>query len=171
MKKEGKLIGFLIVLLMLSVVFSGCVTQKSTITVTQDPNPPPSPGTSPSTQGTTPQTGSPYILAGMSYDTETVDMNNHIQISVQNYGSATATNLAITISNDYYSNFTLQRVNPNLSVDGNRFYIGTLGAGERLQIDIYLKAKQSGVYTGTISYSYDGLQESGKIKDVTTRVP
>jgi hypothetical protein len=172
MKKESKWFGFFIVLVILSSILCGCVsrgtstitTQQSTPTGTQEL---PTTGT----PDTTSQSGSPYLLASISYDTETIDNNNHIQLSIQNYGKSKATNVAIVISNDYYSNFTLVSVNPNLRVEGNRFYIGDIGAGEKLQVDIRLKAKQSGVYTGTISYTYDGLEESGKIKDLTTRVP
>ena len=171
MKKESKLIGSLIVLLMLSSILCGCVSQGTT-TISYQSTPTGNEQTpSTTTPDTTSQSGSPYILASVSYDTETVDNNNHIQLSVQNYGKSKATNVAIVISNDYYSNFTLVSVNPNLRVEGNRFYIGDIGAGEKLQVDIRLKAKQSGVYTGSISYTYDGLEESGKIKDLTTRVP
>ncbi|HOI77272.1 MAG TPA: hypothetical protein PLI06_06645 [Methanofastidiosum sp.] len=171
MKKESKLICFFVALVILSSIFSGCVNRgTSTISYESTPkNIPETPTTS--TPGTTPQEGSPYILSGISYDTETVDKNNHIQLSVQNYGKGRATNVAIVISNDYYSNFSLQSVNPNLRVEGNRFYIGDIAAGEKIQVDIYLKAKQSGVYTGTISYTYDGFDGAGKIKDLTTRVP
>ena len=171
MKKESKLLGSLILLVMLSSIFSGCVNQGTT-TVSYESTPTGNQQTpTSSSPDTTSQTGSPYILAGMSYDTETIDRNNHIQLSIQNYGGVKATNVAIVISNDYYSNFSLQSVNPNLKVEGNKFYIGDLAAGEKIQVDIYLKAKQSGVYTGTISYTYDGLGESGKIMDLTTRVP
>lgn len=173
MKNEIKWLGFLIILVTLSSIFSGCVSQKGTTTVSYES---PSTGneqTPPTTSSpdTTSQTGSPFILAGMSYDTETIDRNNHIQLSVQNYGKGKATNVAIVISNDYYSNFSLQSVNPNLKVEGNKFYIGDIASGEKIQVDIYLKAKQSGVYTGTISYTYDGLDTSGKIKDLRTLVP
>jgi len=171
MKKESKLIGSLIVLLMLSSILCGCVSQGTT-TISYESTPTGNEQT-PSTNApdTTSQSGSPYILASVSYDTETIDNNNHIQLSVQNYGKGKATNVAIVISNDYYSNFFLVSVNPNLRVEGNRFYIGDIGAGEKIQVDIYLKAKQSGVYTGTISYTYDGLEESGKIMDLRTLVP
>ena len=177
MKKESKLFGFLIALVMLSSIFSGCVNQGTT-TVSYESNPTGNPGTpttstpTSSTPDTTPQSQHPpYILAGMSYDSETIDKINHIQLSIQNYGDVKATNVAIVISNDYYSNFILDNVNPNLRVDGNRFYIGDLAAGEKIQVDIHLTAKQSGTYTGTISYTYDGLEESGKIMDLTTLVP
>ena len=172
MKKESKLICSFIVLLMLSSIFSGCVSRGTSTITTQQSTPTGNEQTSSTnTPDTTSQTGSPYILSGISYDTETIDKNNHIQLSVQNYGKGKATNVAIVISNDYYSNFSLQSVNPNLRVDGNRFYIGDIAAGEKIQVDIYLKAKQSGLYTGTISYTYDGLEESGKIKDLRTLVP
>ncbi|HNR43918.1 MAG TPA: hypothetical protein PKH80_02025 [Methanofastidiosum sp.] len=171
MKKEIKLLGPLLVLLVLSSIFSGCVSQGTT-TISYESTPTGNEQTpSTTTPDATSQSGSPYILASISYDTETIDNNNHIQLSIQNYGKSKATNVAIVISNDYYSNFSLVSVNPNLRVEGNRFYIGDIGAGEKLQVDIRLKAKQSGVYTGTISYTYDGLEESGKIMDLTTRVP
>lgn len=172
MKKEGKLIGFLMALVMLSAVFSGCVTQKSTVTVTQEQPPPANQGTSPpTTTDTTPQTGSPMLLASISYNTETINKTNHIYLSIQNYGSGKATNVAIVISNEYYSGFTLESVDPQVRIDGNRFYVGDIAAGEKYVLNIYLKAKQSGVYSGTISYTYDGIESSGKIKDVTTKVP
>jgi len=171
MKKEGKLIGILMALLMLSIVFSGCITQKSTSTVTQEPSTTTPVTQEPSTTDTTPtQSKPPVILVGMSYDTETVNNNNHIYLSIQNYGGV-ANNAVIVISNDYYSNFTLERVEPTIRVEGNRFYVGNIGEGEKFVLDIYLKAKQSGVYTGTISYTYDGLESSTKIKDLTTKVP
>ncbi len=175
MKKEGKLIGVLIALLMLSIVFSGCINQKSTTTVTQEPATTTPVAQEPSTtQTTTDSTPThskpPVILVGMSYDTETVNNNNHIYLSIQNYGG-NANNAVIVISNDYYSNFTLDRVEPTIRVEGNRFYVGNIGEGEKFVLDIYLKAKQSGVYTGTISYTYDGLESSTKIKDLTTKVP
>jgi len=173
MNKESKLLGSLIVLLMLSSFLCGCVSQGTTTISYESPTSTGNQQTQPttSTPDTTSQSGSPYILASVSYDTETIDNNNHIQLSVQNYGKSKATNVAIVISNDYYSNFTLVSVNPNLRVEGNRFFIGDIGAGEKLQVDIRLKAKQSGVYTGTISYTYDGLEESGKIMDLRTLVP
>lgn len=171
MKKEIKLLGSLAVLVILSSIFSGCVSQGTT-TISYESTPTGNEQTpSTTTPDATSQSGSPYILASVSYDTETIDNNNHIQLSIQNYGKSKATNVAIVISNDYYSNFSLVSVNPNLRVEGNRFYIGDIGAGEKLQVDIRLKAKQSGVYTGTISYTYDGLEESGKIMDLRTLVP
>lgn len=172
MKKEIKLLGPLIVILMLSSFLIGCVSQGTTTVSYESPssgNTQTQPTTS--TPDTTSQSGSPYILASVSYDIETIDNNNHIRLSVQNYGKSKATNVSIVISNDYYSNFTLVSVYPNLRVEGNRFYIGEIGAGEKLQVDIRLKANQSGVYTGTISYTYDGLEESGKIMDLRTLVP
>ncbi len=171
MKKEIKLLGPLLVLLVLSSILCGCVSQGTT-TISYESTPTGNEQTpSTTTPDATSQSGSPYILASVSYDTETIDNNNHIQLSIQNYGKSKATNVAIVISNDYYSNFSLVSVNPNLRVEGNRFYIGDIGAGEKLQVDIRLKAKQSGVYTGTISYTYDGLEESGKIMDLRTLVP
>jgi len=173
MKKESKLLGLLIAVVMLSSFLIGCVSQGTTTVSYESPssgNTQTQPTTS--TPDTTPQSQHPpYILASVSYDIETIDNNNHIQLSVQNYGDVKATNVSIVISNDYYSNFTLVSVNPNLRVEGNRFYIGDMGAGEKLQVDIRLKANQSGVYTGTISYTYDGLEESGKIMDLRTLVP
>ncbi len=171
MKKKIKLLGPLLVLLVLSSILCGCVSQGTTTISYESPSTGNEQTPSTATPDATSQSGSPYILASISYDTETIDNNNHIQLSIQNYGKSKATNVAIVISNDYYSNFTLVSVNPNLRVEGNRFYIGDIASGEKLQVDIRLKAKQSGVYTGTISYTYDGLEESGKIKDLTTRVP
>jgi hypothetical protein len=168
MKKEIKLLGPLLVLLVLSSFLSGCVSQGTTTISYESPSTGNEQTPSTATPDATSQSGSPYILASISYDTETID---NIQLSIQNYGKSKATNVAIVISNDYYSNFSLVSVNPNLRVEGNRFYIGDIGAGEKLQVDIRLKAKQSGVYTGTISYTYDGLEESGKIKDLRTLVP
>ena len=75
------------------------------------------------------------------------------------------------ISDGYYQNFTLESVNPSIMVEGNRFYVGNIEAGEKFILNIYLKAKKSGVYTGTLSFTYDGIETSGKIKDLTTRVP
>jgi hypothetical protein len=113
----------------------------------------------------------PLVLAGISYDTETVDNNNHIKLSIQNYGSGKATNVIIEISDDYYSNFTLVSTDPVVKVEGNKFYIGDLAGGEKIELNIYLKAKQSGVYSGTISYKHDAIDTYARIRDITTRVP
>ena len=160
-------------MLVVSSIFSCCTTQKtvptgptsqqSTTTQTSD--------STQKNKEAPPQTGTPYLLAAISYDIETVDRNNHIYLSIENFGKGTAKNVAVIISNDYYSNFTLERVNPAITVEGNKFFIGNIDAGEKFVLNIYLKANQSGVYTGTISYTYDGMETSGKIKDITTRVP
>ncbi|NPV49781.1 MAG: hypothetical protein HPY60_01090 [Candidatus Methanofastidiosum sp.] len=173
MKKGYRLICSLLILLAVASIFSCCVGQKtvptgstsqqSTTTQTSD--------STSQNQDTTSQTGTPYLLASISYDIETVDRNNHIYLSIENFGKGTAKNVAVIISNDYYSNFTLQSVDPAITVEGNKFFIGNIDAGEKFILNIYLKANQSGVYTGTISYTYDGLETSGKIKDLTTRVP
>ena len=113
----------------------------------------------------------PLVLAGISYDTETVDNNGHIHLSIQNYGSGKATNVIIDISDDYYSNFTLVSTEPVVKVEGNKFYIGDLAGGEKLELDIYLKAKQSGIYSGIISYKHDAIDTYARIRDITTRVP
>ncbi|HNR43915.1 MAG TPA: hypothetical protein PKH80_02010 [Methanofastidiosum sp.] len=113
----------------------------------------------------------PLVLAGISYDTETVDNNNHIKLSIQNYGSGKATNVIIEISDDYYSNFTLVSTDPVVKAEGNKFYIGDLAGGEKIELNIYLKAKQSGVYSGTISYKHDAIDTYARIRDITTRVP
>ena len=113
----------------------------------------------------------PLVLSSISYTTETVDNIGHIYLKIQNYGKGKATNVIVEISNDYYSNFSLQSVDPVRKVDGNKFYIGDLEGGEALELDITLKAKQSGVYTGTISYTHDAIDTYAKIRDVTTRVP
>ncbi|NMC75922.1 MAG: hypothetical protein GYA60_01285 [Candidatus Methanofastidiosa archaeon] len=113
----------------------------------------------------------PLILAGISYDTETVNKEAHIHLSIQNYGKGKATNVIIEISNDYYSNFYLDSVDPVIKVEGNKFYIGDVAGGEVVKLDINLKAKESGNYSGTISYTYNELGSSAKIRDLTTRVP
>lgn len=113
----------------------------------------------------------PLVLAGISYDTETVDNNNHIKLSIQNYGKGKATNLIIEISDDYYSNFTLVSTDPVVKVEGNKFYVGDIAGGEKIELNIYLKAKQSGVYSGTISYKHDAIDTYARIRDITTRVP
>lgn len=113
----------------------------------------------------------PLILASISYTTETVNNIGHIYLKIQNFGRGKATNVIVEISNDYYSNFSLQSVDPVRKVDGNKFYIGDLEGGEVLELDITLKAKQSGVYSGTISYTHDGIVTYARIKDITTRVP
>lgn len=113
----------------------------------------------------------PLVLAGISYDTETVDNNNHIKLSIQNYGSGKATNVIIEISDDYYSNFTLVSTDPVVKAEGNKFYIGDLAGGEKIELNIYLKAKQSGIYSGTISYKHDAIDTYARIRDITTRVP
>lgn len=113
----------------------------------------------------------PLVLSSISYTTETVDNIGHIYLKIQNYGKGKATNVIVEISNDYYSNFSLQSVDPVRKVDGNKFYIGDLEGGEVLELDITLKAKQSGVYSGTISYTHDAIDTYAKIRDVTTRVP
>lgn len=113
----------------------------------------------------------PLILAGISYDTETVDKNAHIQLSIQNYGRGEATNVTIEISNDYYSNFTIVSTDPVVKVEGNKFYLGDIAGGEKLEFNIYLKANLSGIYSGTISYKHDAIDTYARIKDITTRVP
>ncbi|MEN6378490.1 MAG: hypothetical protein ABFD15_02770 [Methanofastidiosum sp.] len=113
----------------------------------------------------------PLVLAGISYDTETVDNNNHIKLSIQNYGSGKATNVIIEISDDYYSNFTLVSTDPVVKVEANKFYIGDLAGGEKIELNIYLKAMQSGIYSGTISYKHDAIDTYARIRDITTRVP
>ncbi|MDY1592046.1 MAG: hypothetical protein RBS85_07820 [Methanofastidiosum sp.] len=113
----------------------------------------------------------PLILAGISYDTETVDKNAHIQLSIQNYGRGEATNVTIEISNDYYSNFTIVSTDPVVKVEGNKFYLGDIAGGEKLEFNIYLKANLSGIYSGTISYKHDAIDTYARIKDLTTRVP
>jgi len=112
----------------------------------------------------------PLVLAGISYDTETVDNNNHIKLSIQNYGSGKATNVIIEISDDYYSNFTLVSTDPVVKVEGNKFYIGDLAGSEKIELNIYLKAMQSGIYSGTISYKHDAIDTYARIRDITTRV-
>ncbi|MCC7573360.1 MAG: hypothetical protein KO464_08215 [Candidatus Methanofastidiosum sp.] len=113
----------------------------------------------------------PLVLSSISYTTETVNDIGHIYLKIQNYGRGKATNVIVEISNDYYSNFSLESVDPVRRVDGNKFYIGDLEGGEVLELDITLKAKQSGVYSGTISYTHDAIDTYAKIRDVTTRVP
>ena len=113
----------------------------------------------------------PLVLSSISYTTETVDNIGHIYLKIQNYGKGKATNVIVEISNDYYSNFSLQSVDPVRKVDGNKFYIGDLEGGEVLELDITLKAKQSGVYSGTILYTHDAIDTYARIRDLTTRVP
>lgn len=113
----------------------------------------------------------PLILSGISYDTETVNKEAGIHLSIQNYGKGKATNVIIEIANEYYSNFTLVSTDPVIKVEGNKFYIGDLPGGETYKLDINLKAKEAGVYSGAISYTYDELGSSAKIRDITTRVP
>lgn len=113
----------------------------------------------------------PLVLSSISYTTETVDNLANISLKMQNYGSGKATNVVVEISNDYYSNFSLESVEPEIKVEGNKFYIGDLAGGESREIIINLKAKQSGVYSGTVSYKHDAIDTYAKIKDFTTRVP
>ncbi|NMC58974.1 MAG: hypothetical protein GYA51_06280 [Candidatus Methanofastidiosa archaeon] len=113
----------------------------------------------------------PLLLSGISYDTETVDREANIKLSIQNYGKGRATNVVIEISNDYYSHFNLVSTDPVVKVEGNKFYLGNLNGGEKLELNINLKAKEVGLFTGTISYSYDELESSAKIKDLKTLVP
>jgi len=113
----------------------------------------------------------PLILSGISYDTETVNREAHIHLSIQNYGKGEATNVIIEISNDYFSNFNIVSTDPVVKTEGNKLYVGDIAGGESLKLDINLKAKEVGSYSGTISYTYDGLGSSVKIKDITTLVP
>jgi hypothetical protein len=113
----------------------------------------------------------PLVLASISYTTETVDSIGHIYLKLQNYGQGEATNVIVEISDDYYSNFSLESIDPVRKVEGNKFYIGDLAPSEVLELDITLKAKQSGIYSGTISYTHDAIETYAKIKDITTRVP
>ncbi|KYC45296.1 MAG: hypothetical protein APG10_00999 [Candidatus Methanofastidiosum methylothiophilum] len=89
----------------------------------------------------------PLILASISFTTITVDNIAHIYLKIQNFGRGKATNVIVEISDDYYSNFSLQSVDPVRRVDGNKFYIGDMEGGEVLELDITLRAKQSGIYT------------------------
>lgn len=172
MKKEYKLICLIITAIVFTSTFSCCVSRgTSTITTeTQIKNPTPESPTS-TLEEPTPHTGVPYILPATTYNTETVDRNNNIYVSLENFGKGRASNVVIVISDGYYQNFTLESVNPSIRVEGNRFYVGNIEAGEKFILNIYLKAKKSGVYTGTLSFTYDGIETSGKIKDLTTRVP
>lgn len=172
MKKEYKLICLIITAIVFTSTFSCCVSRgTSTITTeTQVKNPTPESPTS-TLEEPTPHTGVPYILPATTYNTETVDRNNNIYVSLENFGKGRASNVVIVISDGYYQNFTLESVNPSIRVEGNRFYVGNIEAGEKFILNIYLKAKKSGVYTGTLSFTYDGIETSGKIKDLTTRVP
>ncbi|NPV49782.1 MAG: hypothetical protein HPY60_01095 [Candidatus Methanofastidiosum sp.] len=113
----------------------------------------------------------PLVLASISYTTETVDNLGDIKLKMQNYGQGKATNVIVEISEDYYSNFTLVSTEPVVKVEGNKFYIGELDPSEVLDFQIHLKAKQSGVYSGTISYTHDALETYATIRDITTRVP
>lgn len=176
MKKKNIFFGLLIALVVLSSVFSGCVGQKvvptstssspqTTSTTTETSQ------TSTTTTETTTQTGTPLILAGISYNTETIDSVNHISLSIKNHGNGKATNVVVIISEDYYSNFDLVSAAPTIAINGNRFYIGDMAGGQTVDLNIYLKAKKSGVYSGAIYYTYDELGSNAKIKDLTTRVP
>lgn len=113
----------------------------------------------------------PLVLSSITYTTETVDNLANIHLKMQNYGSGKATNVIVEISDDYYSNFSLESVDPVLKVEGNKFYVGDLAGGESLEIIINLKAKQSGVYSGTISYTHDAIDTYATIRDITTKVP
>jgi len=113
----------------------------------------------------------PLVLSSITYTTETVDRDANIKLSVQNYGKGKATNVIIEISNDYYSNFTLVGTDPVVKVEGNRFFIGDLAGGEKIELNINLKAKQSGTYTGTISYIHDAIDTYARIRDLKTLVP
>lgn len=172
MKKRYNLIGLIIIAIAFTSIFSCCVSRGTSTITTETPTTDPIPVTpTPTIEEPTPQTGVPYILSGTTYNTETVDRNNHIYVSLENFGKGRASNVVIVISDGYYQNFTLESVNPSIRVEGNRFYVGNIEAGEKFILNIYLKAKKSGVYTGTLSFTYDGIETSGKIKDLTTRVP
>jgi len=176
MKKKNIFFGVLIALLLLSSILSGCVGQKvvptssssspqTTSTTTETSQ------TSTTTTETTTQTGTPLILAGISYNTETIDNINHISLSVKNHGNGRATKVVIIISEEYYSNFDLVSASPTIAINGNRFYLGNIAGGQSIDLNIYLKGKKSGVYSGAIYYTYDELGSNAKIKDLTTRVP
>lgn len=167
MKKEYKLICLIITAIVFTSTFSCCVSRgTSTITTeTQVKNPTPESPTS-TLEEPTPHTGVPYILPATTYNTETVDRNNNIYVSLENFGKGRASNVVIVISDGYYQNFTLESVNPSIRVEGNRFYVGNIEAGEKFILNIYLKAKKSGVYTGTLSFTYDGIETSGDRKSV-----
>ena len=113
----------------------------------------------------------PLVLSSISYTTETVDNLANIHLTMQNYGSGKAINVIVEISNDYYSNFSLESVDPVIKIEGNKFYVGDLAGGESREIIINLKAKQSGVYSGNVSYKHDAIDTYAKIRDITTRVP
>lgn len=113
----------------------------------------------------------PLVLSSITYTTETVDNLANIHLTMQNYGSGKAINVIVEISNDYYSNFSLESVDPVIKIEGNKFYVGDLAGGESREIIINLKAKQSGVYSGTVSYKHDAIDTYAKIRDITTRVP
>ena len=113
----------------------------------------------------------PLVLSGITYTTETVNNLANIHLKMQNYGTGKATNVIVEISDDYYSNFTFQSVDPLLKIEGNKFFVGDLAGGESIEIVINLKAKQSGVYSGTVSYKHDAIDTYAKIREITTRVP
>lgn len=113
----------------------------------------------------------PLVLASISYSTETIDNIGDINLRLQNYGKGRATNVIVEISRDYYDNFTLQSVEPEMKVIDNKFYVGTIAGGEALDLKVTLKAKQGGIYSGTISYTHDAIETYAKIKDITTKVP
>ena len=113
----------------------------------------------------------PLILSGISYDTETVNREAHIHLSLQNYGKGRATNVIVEISDDYYSNFNFVSTDQGIKVEGNKFYVGNIDGGKSFKLDINLRAKEVGVYSGAITYTYDELGTSAKIRDITTRVP
>jgi len=113
----------------------------------------------------------PLVLASISYSTGTIDNIGEINLRLQNYGKGRATNVVVEISRDYYDNFTLQSVEPEMTVEGNKFYVGTIEGGQAIDLKITLKAKQGGIYSGTISYTHEAIETYAKIKDLTTRVP
>lgn len=157
------MIVLIIIAIAFTSIFSGCVSRGTSTITTETPTTDPIPVTpTPTIEEPTPQTGVPYILSGTTYNTETVDRNNHIYVSLENFGKGRASNVVIVISDGYYQNFTLESVNPSIMVEGNRFYVGNIEAGEKFILNIYLKAKKSGYIQALFHLHTMALKQAGK---------
>ncbi len=113
----------------------------------------------------------PLVLVSVVHTTETVQSIADIYLKMDNFGQGRARNVVVEISEEYYNNFTLQSVDPEVRVEGNRFYVGDIEPGEFAELTIVLRARQSGTYSGTLSYIHDAIDSNVRIRDITTRVP
>lgn len=113
----------------------------------------------------------PLVLVSVVHTTETILNMADISLKMDNLGQGRARNVVVEVSEEYYNNFELHSVNPEVRVEGNKFYIGDIEPGDSTEITIVLRARQSGTYSGTLYYIHDAIDSNVRIRDITTRVP